>query len=375
MCLNNDSLFSPQEVQEMGIKEVVIVGTGSAFTEHYLGALMAMKNVRVVGVVEGALTDEVANHAVVQSAWKSRSIAEIPSEHNVFESIAIVLTPDHFPVIKELVERGFRRIAVEKPLVSRDWEVEEIKRIIEWSKVSLYATDFYIQKLLPLLIVTGVLTPNDPRYDFVKIQGVQKNHKELLGPIEGISVQIIEAGDFCLPDITKRPWLADNAEIGGMLRDLGTHIFAPLVTAGLITSDVSVHHVDMGRIDNDNKGLVTVRGRRDPELYVPALLTEHGIPLSIALGKVPFRGGIWTLVIRGQNGTFCAGLRTGQSSVLVSDKGEREHAVFSLKKLPYQTVFEEAFMYFDGTLPNFDGHLGAFFTSKAIEDKIRKYYL
>lgn len=355
----------------MGFKSLIIVGAGFAFREHYLEALVGMDSIRVAGIVDPKLDKALVDHPLLQNSWKCNLIKDIP-EKNISELVAVVLTPDHWPTIAELANCGFKQILVEKPLVNRDEEIEKLNLLINEKEILLYAIDFYISKLFPLLIVSGKMTADDPRMRFVLIDNQRESYSELLGQIEGISMQVIEAGDFCLPDLTGRPWLEHDPEIGGMLRDLGTHIFAPLVSAGLLTDAAEVHHVSLQKLNTNRNSLVPVSSSKEPELYATALLTEHNIPIQVNLGKVPFGGGIWSLVIRGKNGMFFAGLRTGQPSVLISNKGER--VLFFLNQKTYRVVLEEAFMYFDGQLPKFDGNLAPFFTSKKIENKLRYAY-
>ena len=68
---------------------------------------------------------------------------------------------------------------------------------------------------------------------------------------------------------------------------------------------------------------------------------------------------------------FFAGLRTGQPRILVTKEGQVR---YDLTKPTYELVIEEALLYFDGKLPNFDGNMGALLGSLRLIERIRKSY-
>lgn len=352
------------------MRDLIVVGAGQAFQEHYAKILAEMPDLRVVGIVDKET--KLISKEMFGGVWERAEVGEIPGEAIRPDVAVIILTPDHYPVIVELARLGFKFIMVEKPLVSRDEEVSRVVELVDEQQLRLYAIDFYIPKLFPLSVASGKLEEGDPRFKFVNSTGII-SPAHFLGNIEGIGVQVIEAGNFCLPDLEKRPWLERDLAIGGMLRDLGTHALAPLVAAGLLTDAAQVHDVKLARISSNRSSLVPIHDYSEVELYVSALLTtEDDIPIHVAFGKVPFRGGIWSLEIRGDQGMFYAGLRTGQPAVLVSNKGA---SVFlSLAASTYRIVIEEALMYFRGELPGFDGNVGAFYVSMEILRKMREQY-
>jgi len=356
------------------VTSIVVVGAGRVFLQHYLKPL-AEAPVRVLGIVDPAFSAENKSHEVLRTAWIVRSVAEIPEEARKPEVIALVLTPDHYPLIGELAATGFKRIMVEKPLVHRDDEVEKVRELIKSAGLHLYATDSYILKVFPLLVVLGLIAERDPRRKFVEISGEQnRDLKSALGKIEAVSIQIIEGGDFSLPDLAKRPWLERDHEIGGVLLDLGIHALALLVTTGLLTGAASVHHVALAKLSPDRTSLVPIPpAMNEVELYVSALLTESNIPIQLDFGKVPFSGGTWTLSIRGENAMFYAGLRAEKTSVLVAHSGKV--AQFDLTQSAYAMVIEEALMYFRNDLPGFDGNTSAFFQGREVLRKLKRFYM
>jgi predicted dehydrogenase len=353
------------------VTSIVVIGAGRAFFLHYLKPLADLP-VRILGIVDPAFSEESRAHEILRTAWVVPSVAEIPDEAKRPEVIAIVLTPDHYPVIVELADAGFKRIMVEKPLVHRDDEVEKLQLLIESADLHLYATDSYILKLLPLLLVLGLISEDDPRRKFVQVSGEHTSDlKSVLGKIEGVNVQIIEGGDFCLPDLATRPWLEVDPEIGGVLLDLGIHALAPLVATGLVTSAATVHHVGLAKLSSDRSTLVPISSNQ-VELYVSALLTDGNIPIQMDVGKVPFNGGTWTFGIRGENAMFYAGLRTEKTSVLVTHGGKVTQ--FTLPEPAYAMVIEEALMYFRNDLPGFDGNISAFFQAREVLRRLKRFY-
>lgn len=355
-------------------QQLVVVGAGVAYKQHYkktIKKLCEEDAIEFLGIVD----PEVSPQSIGTDLWLVPSIADIPNVE-VENVAALVLTPDHFSVILELAQAGFKKIIVEKPLVSRDDEISKLQTLVERRGLLIYAIDFYIPKCFPLAIMTGIFDRHDFQADFVTIEGLDNGLVHLLGEIEGISVQVIESGDFCLPDLEKRPWLENDREIGGMLRDLGTHALSPLVAAGMINSRTEIHQVEFSKIGPDRRSLVPLTDEIEVEMYVSALLVTllagKRIPVSLAFGKVPFNGGIWSLEVRGSKGMFFAGLRTGQSAVFVPTEGPTMR--FSLNQSTYRIVLKEAFAFFDGALDRFDGNIWAFTVSMGILKKMRKKY-
>jgi predicted dehydrogenase len=353
------------------LTSMVVIGAGRAFFQHYLKPL-AEAPIRILGIVDPAFSAENRSHELLRAAWVVPSVAQIPQEVRRPEVVALVLTPDHYPLIVELAAAGFKRIMVEKPLVHRDDEVQRVRELIKSAGLRLYATDSYITKLFPLLMVLGALPEKDPRRKFVHVSG-EENGECVLGKVEGVSVQIIEGGDFCLPDLAKRPWLEHDAAIGGVLLDLGIHALAPLVTAGLLTSAASIHHVGLAKISADRASVARIsNAMNEAELYATALLTDGNVPIQLSVGKVPFDGGLWALSIRGENAMFYAGLRAENTSVLITHSGKVTQ--FTMKQPAYAMVIAEALMYFRNDLPGFDGNTAAFFEAREVLRKVKAYY-
>ncbi len=354
--------------------DLVMVGAGEAARKHWIEGIIRTPRVNVVAVVD----QDIAKARRVATMFSGKvpvfrsahaAIPPLPSN-----PVALVLTPDHFPTIVDLVKRGWQRLIVEKPLVSRDDEIAALKKLMaDNPAVKIFAVDQYIAKTVTLQCLTGLLSRSDPRGRFLKT--LHQSHfsatRGLLGSVEGVSIAVVESGGFCLPDLAKRSWLRNDPEIGGMLRDLGTHAFAPLIAAGIITSAAEVRLVHLTKLDDDSS-LLPVLSPREVEMHVFAMLRENGVPVTASFGKVPGEGGIWALTVRFKNGEYRAGLRSGQPAVVALNDGYVASETLSVSPVEY--LIHEAKLFFNGDLPGFDGNIGAVLGSLEICARIREKY-
>lgn len=205
---------------------------------------------------------------------------------------------------------------------------------------------------------------------------------EMLGRLEGVEVSILESGDFCLPDIARRPWLRDP-EIGGVLKDLGTHALAPLGAAGMLFPPYDIFHpsdlcvtVNLAGISGDRTHLVQLTDKDEVEMYASFLLREYvwGAPVQCNIGKVPGSGGTWTLAVRYENGVYYAGLRTGQPSVLLFNDGSM--IKFHLTVSPVEYLLQEAIWFFGGALRHLglDGNMNVLLDALYILHHVREKF-
>jgi predicted dehydrogenase len=357
--------------------KMIVVGLGHAWTQFYEKTLWGLEEfglVELCGTVDPRLHNGAGDGTTGHPSFHASSVSNIPKDHWRGDVVVMILTPDHYPVIEELARMGFKKIMCEKPLVSRMSDMEQLRDLIDLHNLKIYAIDFYLPKTFGLQVALGFVGPKDPRYQWIRISNPDADFGKLLGDIEGAAVQVIEAGNFCLPDIAGRPYLAKDKEIGGMILDLVTHACGPLQQVGLL-QEFEVSDVSLSRLSNVVSGhLVPVE---DPsvevEMYVNALLQADGMPIHLAFGKVPFdRGGLWALEIRGKNGMYYAGLRSGQPSILLNNHGES--VTFNLNMTTYEFVVREALLYFEGALPGFDGNYEALSTSMEVGQAIIKNY-
>lgn len=352
--------------------QLIVVGLGHAWNEHYSKVLQKVEELELVGTVDPALTFAEVSQNVGHGNWHAQTVGEIPRECVRSDVVVMVLTPDHYDILAELAHRGFRHILCEKPLVSRVREIPKVQKLVEYG-VKLYAMDFYLPKTLALQVMRGLVTPADPRYLWLRISEPGADFRGILGEVEGIGVQVVEAGNFCLPDIAGRPYLATDKEIGGMILDLITHVCGPLYQAMLLQK-WKVLDASLARLSGITTGhLVSVRATGEVEMYASALLEGSGVPIQLAFGKVSVsKGGLWSLQVRGKSGVYYAGLRTGQPSVLIGNDGRV--VTFHLSLMTYEFVLREALLYFQGALPGFDGNFGAFTASMAVGQEILRKY-
>jgi hypothetical protein len=365
------------------MRKLIVIGLGHAWNEFYpkvIAKLQEQGLIQLEGTVDPRLSEmNGPEFAVVRGKWHCGRIEEIPSGAIDPDTMVMILTPDHYGVIKELAEMGFKEILCEKPLVSRSSEIAKVEGLVDTYHLDLYAIDFYLPKTLGLQVMFGLVGPKDPRYAWMNISDPDADFVQILGAPEGIGVQVIEAGDFCLPDVASRPYLANNKDIGGMILDLVTHVCGPLYQAGFLQRvgllrNWQVKATSLERMKEVMSGdLVPIKDIDEVEMYVTALLEANGIPIHLAFGKVPFNtGGLWSLEIRGKKGMYYAGLRTGQPAVLVGNDGRV--VTFVLKMSTYEFVVREALLYFEGKLPSFDGNFGAFTASMEIGQQILEHY-
>ena len=289
------------------------------------------------------------------------------------EYVGIVATPEHLGVIRSLTESGVRKFIVEKPLVNNTTEIAELHKLLsQYPDLKVYPLDFYVQKATPLLVLTGAISSDDPRREWVT-EGTSGDLYEHIGELEGIQVTVFEGGGFGLPDLAKRKWLEEDSLRGGQLLDLGTHAFTPLIAAGVIpVSGVKVESATREILGDDRHSFTKAPPYR-PEIVSKATLSipasEGYIPCIMTVGKSFHSGGMWELVLRGSRGDLVMGLRTGQRLTVIPKSAPTFEMSLKIND-PYGLAFQEADMYFRG-IGGFDGNLPAMLKSIEIIDQIK----
>lgn len=356
------------------MKRIMLIGAGAISAAHWIPSILRSASLALRGVVD---PDEGARRRASEAAPGIQTFArgnDIPAS-DVTGSIALVATPDHFPVIQELAGLGFREFIVEKPIVARDAEVEKLGALATQKKLKIYSIDHYYLKFLALEFTLGRLTGGDPRAKFLEFRGDHKPEEisNILGAVEGVTYTNIEAGDLGIPTLDTRPWIEHDPELGGMLRDLGTHAFGPLMRAGLLAPEADIADVGLAKFTKARDGFEPARSKNDIEMWVRALMVSNGITVNVAFGKAPFPGKERSLAVRAANGVFFAGLARGQSSVLMTNDGRTTR--ISLKKAESDLVLEEAISFFTGKLPaHFDGNLNASLGALRLNQRLRAKY-
>lgn len=353
--------------------DMIAIGAGEVFEKYWLPAIQKSKKARLVGIVEprGLRLMSLAKIPQPEKTFEVPSLEHIPTSGTSKSAVILVLTPDHFPVVRDIAAMGFKNIVVEKPLVSRDHEAPLILELASRYNLKLYSVDMYLPKAFSLAVILRKVNPADPRCSFFAIDATEET-ASLLGDVEGATVSVIEGGDFGLPSLDRRQWLEKDPEVGGMLRDLGTHAFAPLVNAGLLGKDAEVCDVSLAKFTADRFGIEPVTNRDDVEMYISAQLAFRDIPIHAAFGKIPQKGGEWSLTVRGSKGMFYTSLRSGQPGIIVGNNGKTKFLKLSVS--PMEFVLEEICMFYSGLLPEFDGNVGAVSASLALNKKIRAMY-
>lgn len=355
--------------------EIILIGVGEVVKKYWESVFtraLNRKQIVLRGIIDPRIK-EINSPLRSFGAWEALGTDVIPRHYERIadESVIFVCTPDHFPVIAECAEIGYRNFIVEKPLV-KESDIAGFETLATRHGLRTFACDHYIPKVLRLQALEGVITVDDPRHEFLPdFVSSFAQWRKGLGELEGITVSIIESGDFALPDIASRPWLADPVR-GGMLNDLATHGFAPLFAARLLGEDAQVLAVDLYRIADDDSSLVRLTHRGEAEMYTSVQLRCNDVPIHAAFGKVPGKGGSWSLCVRYQHGQYVAGLRSGElSAIWLGD----EFFPRRPKVSPHQIMLHEASLFFHGHFPaDFDGYVGASLGALRLNKKIREHF-
>lgn len=274
--------------------------------------------------------------------------------------VAFIATTDHLSSITALFKGGLTRFIVEKPLASNSQQAHELTKFLHvHPDVKIFPLDFYEQKALPVAIISGAVTSNDPRWERVTtIDGqpvppdMSGKLPELIGDIVGIEVVIIEGGTFGLPDIDKRRWLIDDPIRGGVLLDLTTHALLPLRSL-IELSQLRIETATRYKLSEDMLSFVRA-SPDDVEVYTEILLTTERngkhIAVKMSIGKTFHDGGLWRLGVRGSKGELTMGLRTGQC--LTIQPNDKPAISLKLRRGsdPYALAFEEARWFFEGKI-------------------------
>ena len=354
--------------------EAIIVGFGFAGGTIWGPILKDGKNFSMIGVVDLLEAPLKKARGLLPGIWTASNVKEI-SDTVSRDTVVFVVTPDHWPVIVDLVELGFKNLVVEKPLVSHQNEIHFFETLIQENNLVVYTIDHYYQKFLALEFALGRMRNNDPRVDSLSITGDHGRHElpVCLGEIEGVTYTNIEAGDLGIPYLNTHEWVEKDPKIGGIIRDLGPHALSPLTRCGLIDPTAKIQEVSLLRLTPDRTGLMPVRNTDEIEMFVRTTLTsKEGVTANITFGKVPFQGKERSLAVRAANGVLFAGLARGQSSVVMTD--DRRTTRISLRETENQVVVKEAKLFFDGKLSDFDGNMTSAITALEIGQKIRKTY-
>lgn len=359
---------------------VIVAGAGAVVQEKFTPSVLDKlgpfsKRVIFDSKYDRLIDQEIRDRVDMRVVAKGQAAPFRVSPENY---VGVITTPEHLEVIRSLTESGVRQFIVEKPLVNNSVEIAHLRKLLtQYRDLKVYPLDFYVQKAAPLLVLTGAIKPDYPRYSWVVMGDgspvppeISGSLEDLTGNIEGVTTTVLEGGSFGLPDLSKRTWLEKDILRGGMLLDLGTHALTPLIAAGIIPlSGVDVITAERYVIGEDCNSYVKAPPGR-PEMYSKAHLSvnsERGkFPVEVTVGKTFEDGGIWHTYIRGSKGEISMGLRTGQRLTVIPKSGTTFEMALKVND-PYGLAFQEAEMYFR-EYPGFDGNLPAMLKSIEIID-------
>ncbi len=363
---------------------VIIAGAGAVLQEKFTAEVL-----NKLGPASKRVVFDISHDRLLDPETRDRTNLRVvadgqaaPFRVSPENTVGIIATPEHLEVIRSLAESGVRKFIVEKPLVNNSTEIAALRKLLtQYSDLRVYPLDFYVQKTTPLLILTGAINPNDPRYSWVVMgdgspvpSTMYGSLAEYIGNIEGVEATVYEGGDFGLPDLAKRKWLEEDSLRGGQLLDLGTHALTPLLAAGVIPEfGVDVVTAERYILGDDRSSFIKAPPDQ-PEVAAKAHLTINQtgrkIPVEVSVGKSFEDGGIWHTYIRGSNGEISMGTRTGQRLTVIPKGGLPFQLRLNVND-PYGLAFQEADMYFRG-VGGFDGNLTAMLRTIELIDEIKR---
>jgi len=359
--------------------EVLVVGAGHVYGEKIKPALSKMASLSKCVLVDpdpAVFTEETDSRTLIGS-YKDLEI-NLPPEF-ASKVAALILTPDKLEPIATLSKKGITKFIVEKPIASNTKEADLLELLVKEKGLKVEAIDHYLPKIVPLMMLLGKVKPDDPKWDWVEqpdnpsgvLQELCGSLDKMIGPIEGVVVNIVEGGKFG-QDLLTRGYLRNDPVKGGMLLDLATHAFTPLLAAGIIDpQNLRINNAQRYIILENRCDLVKADIGRPEDHATVQMSIQLGsmtIPFLLEVGKTFDDGGLWNIVLRGSRGTAHVGLRTGDCTTVCPNEGKP--ILLKLKKEdPYVRVFENARRTFAGES---DGNLGASLQAIRIIDKIKE---
>lgn len=339
---------------------VIMVGAGNCFDINFNGALdvLGPRSRRVVIDKDPSRIRKVSDGSRIQADAFHLPISLYGKDAQ--NTIAVIGIPYHLPAIKELVSSGVRNLIVEKPMVNNTEELTELEGFLkQHPDLKLYPLDYYLQKAIPLGILTGKIGSFDPKLGLVidqDNQPVSENYagsfQNQIGQITGVDIELVEGGELGIPNLEKRPWLENDPIAGGMLLDLGTHAFVPLFYNGLLNAgELIVTTASRQMLDPDRKKLIPRVGDK-PEIYAQVELATKiegmDVKINFRVGKVPQTGRWSNTVIHGERGDILMGLRSGDPLIIKNSSGVTSQTRLKDGTNLYELALQEADQYFRG---------------------------
>lgn len=378
--LNNQDRYPERKINKPADYNVLVIGAGECFNRNLKGALdfLGPPTKRIIVDIDRQGLNEVKAALAIQA-----DAVRLPLSLGYLQNtVAIVATPSHLPVIKELILSGVRKLIVEKPVVNNGNELTELEQILnDRPDIKLYPLDYYQQKSIPLDILTGKIKPSDSRFNLVvdednnpiseNLAGSLHDH---IGKITGIEIELVEGSELGVPDLDRRPWLENDPVAGGMLLDLGTHAFAPLFYSGLIRPEnLVVVSAERKILGSDRESLIPRTGDK-PEIFAEAILTakdkDGDIKINFRVGKIPEEGRSSNIIIHGEKGDIIMGLKRKDFLRINPKVGQNLQIKLAEGTDLYGLALDDADQYFKGKIDP-DDYYQAMRNSILLIDKIK----
>lgn len=268
-----------------------IIGAGECFTEKALPALRATGDFRIEWIVDVLSEQEIRGKLEkieLDSFEYHKTDGFLPRIPERIVEAVMDFSPNryHSHNIVLALNAG-KHVYTEKPFAIDERGINQVGRVLSASRdLLVYFADYYRdEKGLPLRVLAGDLKPNDWRAQL--ITGFDES---LLQALESIgNVKYVRGTCFegrgKKSGIDHRLWLGDLDQ-GGMIFDLGTHLFSFLPILKQKIGNVSIEDCVVGICREAQEEYKRKTGNDMAETYAEVKLkSDKGALIEVAFGK------------------------------------------------------------------------------------------
>jgi Oxidoreductase family, NAD-binding Rossmann fold len=242
--------------------ELIVVGGGEGTHVKLASMIQADRphlGMRIRTVVDVLEFNEL--HPRMQHLIKAQGIQYVRCENGIWSepvqksqmSAVIVMTPNdsHYRYAKWAVMNEKCPVFIEKPVATNVDDAEFLKRMGVENPFMVYGAEYCADgKALGLSLATGNLMPDDPRFQFFQISPNMEANEifqrfQEIGELKRVNGRLLE-GQGTAGTADHRAWLLEGHH-GGMIRDLSSHLFSPILDARLVTGQVVDPRVQLFR--------------------------------------------------------------------------------------------------------------------------------
>ena len=250
-------------------------------------------------------------------------------------NILWIATPPHthFEYLNKFINSIF--IAIEKPLVTNEKELYEIKRLKNsplWNRVFCLSY-YYLEKALPL---TYLYHPNTFYEEYLEFHGMEREKIlslfQQVGQLKHIELILNEGSD-------PRDWV-DSKEHGGHIFETFLHL---AVLARMITGSDKEWNVTRWEIKNENghyMSSIRCTGNTTINNTSFDLRMRKFAPQQLRIGQLTFQNGIIDIDLEGQEIALYF-FEKGKDTVIISTKKHYSDPKYSIQLHMVQRCFDE----------------------------------